>query len=228
LQLDVALEGAATMSDAVDVLIVDSHSIYRCGLATCLCSLDEVASIAEASSVEEALEHSALREAGLVIVDYELVRAVDFIRAVRTTTDARVVVCTSRADEDSLLAVIEAGAVGLMSKQTLTREALAAGILATLSGSGVVTPELLGTVLTGPSRVSRDVLEPKGPTLSRLSRREQQVLSLIAEGHATREVALELNYSERTVKNVLHDIVIKLNVRTRSQAVACAVREGLI
>jgi DNA-binding NarL/FixJ family response regulator len=76
--------------------------------------------------------------------------------------------------------------------------------------------------------VSRDVLEPKGLTLSRLTRREQQVLSLIAEGHPTREVALKLSYSERTVKNVLHDIVVKLNVRTRSQAVACAVREGLI
>lgn len=71
-------------------------------------------------------------------------------------------------------------------------------------------------------------MKPKGLTLPRLTRREQQALSLIAEGHPTREVALKLSYSERTVKNVLHDIVVKLNVRTRSQAVACAVREGLI
>ena len=58
--------------------------------------------------------------------------------------------------------------------------------------------------------------------------REQQVLALIAQGHPTREVALELSYSERTVKNVLHDVVTKLNARSRSQAVAHAVREGLI
>jgi DNA-binding NarL/FixJ family response regulator len=115
-----------------------------------------------------------------------------------------------------------------VSEQTLTRETLAAGVRATLNGTGVVTPELLVTLLSGIFRVSRDVLEPKGLTLSRLTRREQQVLSLIAEGHPTREVALKLSYSERTVKNVLHDIVVKLNVRTRSQAVACAVREGLI
>ena len=54
------------------------------------------------------------------------------------------------------------------------------------------------------------------------------MLALIAQGHPTREVALELSYSERTVKNVLHDVVTKLNARSRSQAVAHAVREGLI
>ena len=61
-----------------------------------------------------------------------------------------------------------------------------------------------------------------------LTDREQQVLSLIAAGHPTREVAQQLCYSERTVKNVLHDVVTKLNARSRSQAVAFAVREGLI
>ena len=61
---------------------------------------------------------------------------------------------------------------------------------------------------------------------AQLTDREQQVLSLIAAGHPTREVALELSYSERTVKNVLHDVVTKLNARSRSQAVAFAVREG--
>jgi DNA-binding NarL/FixJ family response regulator len=216
------------MTEAVDLLIVDPQSIYRCGLVTCLRSLEEVGSIAEAESIDEALAHPALPHAGLVIVDHELPGSAEFIRQVRRTTDARVLACTARADEESLLQVIQAGAVGLMSKRTLTRETLAAGVRATLNGAGVVTPELLGILLTGISRVARDVLEPKGLTLSRLTRREQQVLSLIAEGHPTREVALKLSYSERTVKNVMHDIVVKLNVRTRSQAVACAVREGLI
>ena len=61
-----------------------------------------------------------------------------------------------------------------------------------------------------------------------LTDREQQVLALIAAGHPTREVAQQLCYSERTVKGVLHDIAAKLDARSRSQAVACAVREGLI
>jgi DNA-binding CsgD family transcriptional regulator len=64
--------------------------------------------------------------------------------------------------------------------------------------------------------------------LARLTDREQQVLALIADGHPTREVAERLCYSERTVKSVVHDAVTKLNARSRSQAVAQAVREGLI
>jgi DNA-binding NarL/FixJ family response regulator len=197
-------------------------------MVACLCALDEVANVEEAESIEEAVNHSALPETAVIIVDHDLPGNDEFIREICETTPARVIVCTSRCDEDTILGVIQAGAVGILSKQTLTRETLAAGVRAAINGTGVVTPELLGTLLSGISRVSRDVLEPRGLTLSRLTPREQQVLSLIADGMPTREVALELSYSERTVKNVLHDIVIKLNVRTRSQAVACAVREGLI
>ena len=93
---------------------------------------------------------------------------------------------------------------------------------AALDGTGVVTSDVLRELLDG--------LGPEGPakpTAARLTEREQQVLALIAAGHPTREVAERLCYSERTVKNVLHDIVTKLGARSRSQAVAHAVREGL-
>ena len=86
----------------------------------------------------------------------------------------------------------------------------------------MVTSELLRELLDGL------VPEYDKPVAARLTDREQQVLSLIAAGHPTREVAQQLCYSERTVKNVLHDVVTKLNARSRSQAVAHAVREGLI
>ena len=91
-----------------------------------------------------------------------------------------------------------------------------------------MTPEVLGNLLRGISRVSREVLEPRGLSLSSLTAREQEVLRLVAAGHPTREVAQKLCYSERTIKNVIHDVVTKLNARTHSQAVAQAVREGLI
>ena len=91
-----------------------------------------------------------------------------------------------------------------------------------------MAPDLLGTLLRGITRASREVLEPRGLSLSRLTAREQEVLRLVAEGHPTREVANRLCYSERTIKNVIHDVVTKLNARTRSQAVALAVRERLI
>jgi DNA-binding NarL/FixJ family response regulator len=73
--------------------------------------------------------------------------------------------------------------------------------------------------------VERGGSRPPAPALNE---RERRVLRLVADGHQTREVAAELCYSERTIKNVLHDVVIKMNVRTRSQAVAQAVRQGMI
>ena len=135
---------------------------------------------------------------------------------------ARVMVCSSDCTEESVLAALKAGAVGYLRKDTLTPESLGTAVRAAVNGTGVMEPELLGNLLKSVS------LEPERPPVARLTDREQQVLALIAAGHQTREVAEQLCYSERTVKNVLHDVVTKLNARSRSQAVAIAVREGLI
>ena len=105
----------------------------------------------------------------------------------------------------------------------LTPESLATSVRAAASGTGVVTPDLLEDLFAHLPE-NGATAGPSPPA----DRREQQVLALIAAGHPTREVAQELCYSERTVKNVLHDVVTKLNARSRSQAVAFAVREGLI
>jgi DNA-binding NarL/FixJ family response regulator len=142
---------------------------------------------------------------------------------VAESTGARVIVCTSVCTEDAVLACIQAGAVGFLRKDTLTPESLSDAVRAAGSGTGVVAPDLLGALLRS---ISPDSLD--GKPAARLNDREQQVLALIADGHPTREVAERLCYSERTVKNVLHDVVTKLNARSRSQAVAYAVREGLI
>jgi DNA-binding NarL/FixJ family response regulator len=133
-------------------------------------------------------------------------------------------VCTSDCSQDAVLLAMGAGAIGFLRKDTLTTDGLAAAVQAAASGAGVVTPELLGSLV----RTLAADANGDRPVTARLTDREQQVLSLIAAGHPTREVAQQLCYSERTVKNVLHDVVTKLNARSRSQAVAFAVREGLI
>jgi DNA-binding NarL/FixJ family response regulator len=212
----------------VKLFILDPHSIYRGGLAACLSAMDEVESVAEAETVARAWDEPAMTEADVVIVDHDLPGGHEFIRRVREETGARVLVCSSRCDEQEVLAATQAGAVGYLCKDTLTPEALVAGVRAAASGNGVMAPEVLGNLLRGISRVSQEVLEPRGLSLSRLTAREQEVLRLVAEGHPTREVARRLCYSERTIKNVIHDVVTKLNARTRSQAVAEAVRAGLI
>jgi DNA-binding NarL/FixJ family response regulator len=212
------MEARRQGKDGVKLFVVDPHTIYRRGLAVCLEGLPEVESVGHAESVRAAWEDEALFGADLVIVDHAMNGGADFVGAVGEASDAPVVICSSLCTEDAVLGALQAGAVGVLRKETLTTESLASAVRAVADGNNVVTSELL-----------RDLLDGLGkPVAARLTDREQQVLSLIAEGLPTREVAQQLCYSERTVKNVLHDVVTKLNVRSRSQAVAHAVREGLI
>jgi DNA-binding NarL/FixJ family response regulator len=210
----------------VKLFVLDPHTIYRRGLAACLELIDGVDAVADAESVREAWEHEALFDADLVILDHGMPGGGDFIAAATEATGAPVLVCTSDCSQENVLAAMQAGAIGFLRKDTLTMEGLAAAVQAAASGAGVVTPELLESL------VRSVVVDGDGgngrPVAAKLTDREQQVLALIAAGHPTREVAQQLCYSERTVKNVLHDVVTKLNARSRSQAVAFAVREGLI
>ena len=201
------------------LFVLDPHTIYRRGLAACLELLPGVEDVAQAESVREAWEHPDLFASELVLLEVAVPGGHDFVGAVTEATGARVLVCTAEPNDDAVLAALQAGAVGFLRKDTLTPEALASAVQA----AGVLAPDLLGNLVRGVSAESNG-----RPALARLTEREQQVLALIAQGHPTREVALELSYSERTVKNVLHDVVTKLNARSRSQAVAHAVREGLI
>jgi DNA-binding NarL/FixJ family response regulator len=212
----------------VKVFVLDPHSIYRRGLVACLSALDDVTSIGEAETVREAWARPELVSADVVLMDHDVAGGHDFIRALREKTGASVLVCSTRCDEQELLGAVQAGALGYLYKETLTPETLAASLRTAAVGAGVLAPELLGALLRTIARVSREVLEPRGLSLSPLTARERQVLRLVADGHPTREVARRLCYSERTVKNVIHDVVTKFNARSRSQAVAAAVREGLI
>ncbi len=210
------------------VFILDAHVIYRRGLAASLAGTDDIEEVGEARTVGEAWADTALAAADVVLVDPDLEGGFEFVRDVRERTGAQIVVCSATHDEHQVLSAVQAGAVGFLCKDTLSTETLAAGVRAAATGAGVMPPELLGAMLQTLSRVSHEVLEPRGLSLSWLTAREKQVLRLVADGHPTREVARQLCYSERTIKNVIHDAVTKLNARSRSHAVAEAVRAGLI
>ena len=212
----------------MDVFVIDQHYIYRRGLVACLAAIDDVASVGDADGVAAAWQDPALECADVVLVDYDVEDLHTFIRSLREQTEGNVLVCSSRCDEQELFASVQAGALGYLWKETLTPETLATSLRTAAIGAGVLAPELLGALLRTITRVSRELLEPSGMSLSPLTVREKQVLRLVADGHPTREVARLLSYSERTVKNVMHDVIIKFNARSRSQAVAAAVREGLI
>jgi DNA-binding NarL/FixJ family response regulator len=206
----------------VAVFIIDPHSIFRLGLATCLEELPLVGRVTGVASVQAASRHADLSTSDIVIVDASTPNALAFIRDVHAAYKARLIVSASSWQQKDILATMEAGAVCVLRKDTLTPESLEASVRATLQGAGVLPSDLLSGLLVA-------VRAGDAPArASQLTNREEQVLRLIADGHATREVAEELCYSERTVKNVLHDVVTKLGARTRSHAVAHAVRAGLI
>jgi len=131
-------------------------------------------------------------------------------------------------DDATLVAAAEVGVGGLLRRGDATSDTLVRALVRVAAGEGEVPPDLLGRLLGQVGRLQRQVLSPRGLAFSGLSQRETEVLKLVASGHDTAEIAGRLSYSQRTVKNILHDVTTRLQLRNRSHAVAYAVREGLI
>ncbi len=150
------------------------------------------------------------------------------MRAIQREGCQRTVMVVTRLDDASLLAAVEAGACGILRRSEAVADRIVEAVLTAAKGDGSVPPDLLGRLLDQMSRLQRQVLAPRGLSLSGFSDRELDVLRLLSEGWGTNEIATKLSYSERTVKNVIHDITARLHLRNRSHAVAYAVRQGLI
>lgn len=214
------------MRDEMHVVVVESHPIYRRGLVECLRTVPSVARITDVADVSAAMGAPGFRDADLVIVEHGLPGAAGLLRELGRRRDVEAIVLLQHPDGDVVDAV-QAGAAGFLAKDTLTPDALVAAVHAAANGSSVIAPGLLAGLAQRRTPGAQSTATTNG-RLASLTVREQQVLSLIADGYPTREVAQRLCYSERTVKNVLHDATTKLGVRSRSQAVAHAVRDGLI
>jgi DNA-binding NarL/FixJ family response regulator len=131
-------------------------------------------------------------------------------------------------DDRALVAAAEAGVCGLVRRSEATGDTLRRVLIRVAGGSGEVPADLLGRLLKQVGELQRQVLSPRGLTFSGLTDRETEVLRMVADGHDTADIAARLSYSERTVKNILHAVTTRLQLRNRSHAVAYAVREGLI
>jgi DNA-binding NarL/FixJ family response regulator len=150
------------------------------------------------------------------------------IRALRRRADARVVAVLADVENSAVLAAVEAGANGLLRRADADAERLVRAIRASARGDGSIPPDLLGRLFSQIGRLQNQVLVPRGLTLAGVTEREVEVLRLVAEGLDTTEIASKLAYSERTIKNILHDVVARYGLRNRAHAVAYALREGLI
>ena len=158
-------------------------------------------------------------------VDEELLQ---IVRATQRNGCPRVVLIAGRLDDTSVFTALEAGVCGMLRREEVTTDHLVRAVEAAASGHGSMPPDVLGRVLDQVGRLQRQVLSPRGLTMSPLRKREIDVLRLLADGADTAEIARELAYSERTIKSIIHDVTVRLGLKNRTHAVAYAVREGLI
>jgi DNA-binding NarL/FixJ family response regulator len=207
--------GVASVGDRITTSVQALDPISQAGVASQLRYRPEVRLVDDEAAVV------------LVVVDRVDEQAVQIVRATQRR-GCRVVVVATELDGRDMLAAVEAGCAGLLRRVEAQPERLVAAVRAAAAGEGTLAPDLLGRLLEQVGRLQRDALAPRGLTATGLTRREATVLRMVAEGHATDEIAGALSYSERTVKNVLHDITTRLQLRNRAHAVAFALREGLI
>jgi DNA-binding NarL/FixJ family response regulator len=140
----------------------------------------------------------------------------------------RTVLVVGRIREADLLGAIECGVAAVVRRHEATADRIVHAIQMADRGAGDLPPDLLGDLLNQVGRARRSGTPRGGMVVPGFSDRETDVIKLVAEGLDTQEIAAKLCYSERTVKNVLHGMMLRLQLRNRAHAVAYAAREGYL
>ena len=205
------------------LLVVDDHEVVRQGLVALIDRREKFQVVAEAGTVEEALDAARRFQPDLVIMDVRLpdgsgIEACREIRAELPNT--RVVMLTSYPDEEAVLSAIIAGASGYLLKQIRARD-LVSALEAVGRGESLLDPAVTEKVL---ERVRRIASGTYTDELAQLTAQEQKILQLVAEGKTNKEIASEVFLSDKTVKNYVSSILAKLNLQRRAQAAAYVAR----
>jgi DNA-binding NarL/FixJ family response regulator len=164
----------------------------------------------------------------LVVVDRVDDEAAQLLRRLQRSSKARTGLMVGHFEHDVLRTTVECGVAAVIRRSEANQDRLVAMITALARGEAVLPGDLLGRLLDQVGRLQRTVLDPRGLTLSTLTAREADMLRLVAEGYDTAEIATKTSYSERTVKNVLHEVITRFNLRNRAHAVGYVMRQGLI
>jgi DNA-binding NarL/FixJ family response regulator len=210
----------------IKVLIVDDHPVVRRGLQSILGEAGDLQVVGEASNGSEALKQVGALKPDVILMDIRLPGAdgVQITRRVRREyPEAKVIILTTYDDDQHLYNAIEAGAHGFLTKHADYSD-LAESIRAVARGERLLSPALVGKVLDQFQHLARaQALQQSG-----LNEQEIELLRLIAEGETNKQIGDKLFWSEVTVKRRASEVYSKLNVADRAQAVAEAMRRGLI
>jgi DNA-binding NarL/FixJ family response regulator len=224
-------EVASGPSDPIRVLVVDDHALFRRGLEMVLIQEPDIEVVGEASDGEEAVAMVSDLTPDVVLMDVRMPRGsgIEACTAIKDLVpSARIVMLTMSDEEGDLYEAIKAGASGYLLKEIPTYE-VAAAIRAVYDGQSLISPAMAGKLLTEFASMMRDTPEqPVATRAPRLTDRELEVLKLVARGLNNRDIAKELYISENTVKNHIRNILEKLQLHSRMEAVVYAVREKLL
>ena len=207
----------------IRVLIVDDHEILTSSLALVLDGQPGVTTVGVAGTLARAKAMMATTAPDVVLLDHRLpdgdgVAAIKDLRSIRPS--AGIVILTASAADHVLVAAIEAGAAGFVSKTRGLSEVTAA-VRAAASGESVISPEMLARLLP---RLQRG----GSANRSELTEREREVLSLLADGLSNAAIADKLTVSVHTVRNHISNLSAKLGAHSKLEALSIAVRDGLL
>jgi len=217
-----------TEADSIRVLICDDHALFRRGLIMVLESEDGIEVVAEAEDGEDAVRKAEETAPDVVLMDVRMPR-MSGIEATRAIAEAvpttKILMLTVSDDEEDLYEAVKAGATGYLLKE-ISIEEVANAIRAVITGQSLISPSMASKLLSEFNNLSKQAQQKV--MVPRLTDRELQVLKLVAQGMSNREVAEELFISENTVKNHVRNILEKLHLHSRMEAVVYAVREKLL
>jgi DNA-binding NarL/FixJ family response regulator len=223
-----ALRSAAP--DPIRVLVVDDHALFRRGLEMVLASEVDIDIVGEASDGAEAVDKAAALVPDIVLMDVQMPKrgGIDACTAIKDVApSAKIVMLTVSEDETDLYEAIKAGASGYLLKE-ISIEEVATGLRAVAGGQSLISPSMAAKLLNEFSMLMQRSDDRQQLPAPRLTDRELEVLKLVARGLNNRAIAMQLGISENTVKNHVRNILDKLQLHSRMEAVVYAVREKLL
>ena len=216
--------------EVIRVLLVDDHALFRRGLRVTLDLEPDMTVVGESGDGADALQRAGETLPDVVLMDVKMPRrgGIEACTAIKAAVpSAKIVMLTMSDDEGDLYEAIRAGASGYLLKD-LPIDEVASSIRAVHSGQSLISPPLASKLLTEFAAISKATEERPQMPAPRLTDREMHVLRLVAQGLNNRDIAKQLFISENTVKNHIRNILEKLHLHSRMEAVVYAVREKMI
>jgi DNA-binding NarL/FixJ family response regulator len=217
-------------SEAIRVLVVDDHALFRRGLEMVLGQESDIEVVGEAGDGAEAVDLASTLLPDIVLMDVRMPRrsGIEACTAIKEVVpSAKIVMLTISDDEADLYDAIKAGASGYLLKE-ISIDEVAAAIRSVAGGQSLISPSMASKLLSEFATMIKKGDERQQVPAPRLTDRELEVLKLVAKGLNNRDIAKELFISENTVKNHIRNILEKLQLHSRMEAVVYAVREKLL